>query len=1003
MIEHETNSDSRSMKQNSPSKDGKHTLTKGDRLTIAEKLAREYVKRPLACYFFWWIFLFLVTAFVMNKGWFKVGDIAGNDWIISSSNESIQFDALSNAVERYGAVEKEDDSKTAFRESRANFQTLQIIMDWGESDKDGPILTPKSIQGLCQVENVMINTKDFRKFCQTKKPEGNDSECIQQIGTDLIASFYSAEERKKCEMIPQADFDSKKKALLDNSLVSAFFKNPEFKETGKLRSVRSQISLGGPLGPDSVKDKSYSKVAGIDTSEQGEEYKPFFDELHDNLLEFGKLEGSLFSTAYSNKRIDLGDDLSIRFHSYYARTEQFDTLVSTDQLLASAAAALVGVLIYLHIRNLWVTINSVISIMLSLPLGLFIYSGVLGILYFNSIHIVALFLILGIGADDCFVFMDSFKASADSWVYMRGHSSPEEALEANTYGTGDKQKEVLIARLAYCWRRTATAVFSTSFTTFIAFMATGISPVAPISSFGIFAALVVMSMYIITLTLFPGFLVVSETYFSGRPFCCACVRAKKDIENDAATVAPTESVEEKIINKLYVPFLLKVYNKIHANAWASFLFLFSFSILMVSFAMQLTTPAQADEPFASSHMFTGFLAEYNDFSGGSTGFVQPDIVFGIDGVDRSKFEKYLPDDNRGNATFNKDFKLAPRVNQEFLVNMCKSLEGLFCAPKGETTALDGCTDLEGKLVVDVQCTITDFHSWHDATYASSALELGDKDEKLFLKRLQEYTTTVKDPSKTRMIGFDDAGNLKYFRMQYKTSLKVFRPEQIKGPILQLMDDWYDEQKKLLPKDGSMDSFYQVALDMVWIVTERGIVTGMFQGLMISLPGAFVVMLITTFNFLLSFFALASVSSIVACVLGFAQVLGWSLGIGEAIAAVMVVGLSVDYVLHLGQIISHAVKEGHLTGEARFAFAARLMGPTVLAAAATTGLSIAMLFFCQLDFFSKMGTLIVITVISALFFSLFFFMPLALLFLRPVKNKSIDTQTDVASEVSASID
>ena len=78
--------------------------------------------------------------------------------------------------------------------------------------------------------------------------------------------------------------------------------------------------------------------------------------------------------------------------------------------------------------------------------------------------------------------------------------------------------------------------------------------------------------------------------------------------------------------------------------------------------------------------------------------------------------------------------------------------------------------------------------------------------------------------------------------------------------------------------------------------------------------------------------------IVASVLGLCKwAMGWGLGIGESIAAVIVIGFSVDYVVHLSHVY---VDAGHrnppLNSRAeRVTFALTSMGATVFSGAVTT--------------------------------------------------------------------
>ena len=120
---------------------------------------------------------------------------------------------------------------------------------------------------------------------------------------------------------------------------------------------------------------------------------------------------------------------------------------------------------------------------------MFVYKVVLRIEYFDFIHILAVFLILGIGADDVFVVFDA-------WTQSKIHHKTE------------------IERLKFTVNRSAQSVFNTSFTTASAFIVTGVTPLVPISSFGIFAALVIIVCFIFTLTLFPTTILLWDRCFN---------------------------------------------------------------------------------------------------------------------------------------------------------------------------------------------------------------------------------------------------------------------------------------------------------------------------------------------------------------------------------------------------------------------------------------------------------------------------------------------------------
>merc|ERR1719198_1196825 len=119
----------------------------------------------------------------------------------------------------------------------------------------------------------------------------------------------------------------------------------------------------------------------------------------------------------------------------------------------------------------------------------------------------------------------------------------------------------------------------------------------------------------------------------------------------------------------------------------------------------------------------------------------------------------------------------------------------------------------------------------------------------------------------------------------------------------------------------------------------------------------------------------SIGGIIVTLLGIAKlVLDWPLGIVESVAAVIVVGFSVDYTIHLGHIYNHGAHEGLNTREERFKYAIKKMGGTVMGGAITTAGSGLFMFFATMLFFYKMAFMISLTILLSVWWSLFFFMP-----------------------------
>merc|ERR1719195_169243 len=99
------------------------------------------------------------------------------------------------------------------------------------------------------------------------------------------------------------------------------------------------------------------------------------------------------------------------------------------------------------------------------------------------------------------------------------------------------------------------------------------------------------------------------------------------------------------------------------------------------------------------------------------------------------------------------------------------------------------------------------------------------------------------------------------------------------------------------------------------------------------------------------------------------VAGWKFGLVESISVLMVIGFSVDYVVHLAN--SYLESQGESRME-RLSFALLTMGVSVVSGAITTMLSGLMLVFPSYVFFYKMGWIIVTTVLLAVMWAMMFF-------------------------------
>ena len=163
---------------------------------------------------------------------------------------------------------------------------------------------------------------------------------------------------------------------------------------------------------------------------------------------------------------------------------------------------------------------------------------------------------------------------------------------------------------------------------------------------------------------------------------------------------------------------------------------------------------------------------------------------------------------------------------------------------------------------------------------------------------------------------------------------------------------------------------------VRMATEEAAVSGTVRAIAISTAFAVGSVIIFTGNAVVALLALVCLVTIIASVLAIFTMAGWTLGIVEAVSITILVGLSVDFILHLAEAFtkSHFHKRGDRGEDA----VARLGAP-VSAAGITTFIAVIPMLGCTVQIMYKFGVIIPVCIVLSLFYSLHMFVPLLMQF------------------------
>ena len=175
----------------------------------------------------------------------------------------------------------------------------------------------------------------------------------------------------------------------------------------------------------------------------------------------------------------LDHKMSLIFYSVKMYLHDVEQEAFSNMKLAIGSFSFIFIFMWLQTSSLWISFFGILSIVTSFLFTNLIYRFVLQYEYFGFFHIISIFIILGIGADDVFIFYDTWRLSIHTCYPSKAH------------------------RLSACYKKAAKTTFVTSVTTMAAFLVNAPSPLLPVSSFGIFSGILIGVNYLFDLLCSP--------------------------------------------------------------------------------------------------------------------------------------------------------------------------------------------------------------------------------------------------------------------------------------------------------------------------------------------------------------------------------------------------------------------------------------------------------------------------------------------------------------------
>ncbi|MGH0130051.1 UNVERIFIED_CONTAM: hypothetical protein FKN15_040788 [Acipenser sinensis] len=275
-------------------------------------------------------------------------------------------------------------------QSHAHWRMELIFMAQGDGDPN--IFTAERLRTIHSVERSVMKHPHFREFCWKPHevlrylPLGSFAYCSPP--SSLLSYLFPTERGGKIY------YDGMGQELADiQGTLQLAITHPEFYwyvdealTAGNMRSslLRSEILFGAPL------------PSFLSLTDRGEEQRRLFQS---------------FVISYADM---LAQQSTSKVKVLYGGTELFDYEVRrtfhNDMLLAFISGACIVLLVYILTSfSVFLSFFGIASIGLSCLVALFLYHVVFGVRYLGILNGVSAFVIIGIGVDDVFVFINTFR------------------------------------------------------------------------------------------------------------------------------------------------------------------------------------------------------------------------------------------------------------------------------------------------------------------------------------------------------------------------------------------------------------------------------------------------------------------------------------------------------------------------------------------------------------------------------------------------------------------
>lgn len=628
----------------------------------------------------------------------------------------------------------------------------------------------------------------------------------------------------------------------------------------------------------------------------------------------------------------------------------FQDYLLTDTMYPAIAIVIVLVIMCVYTKSIFITIMTMFAILSSLIISYVLYRVVFNFEFFPFMNLTALIILVGIGADDAFVL-------CDVWNYTKI----------------DKPNSELSETVSVALQHAALSMFVTSFTTAAAFYANYVSNITAIRCFGVYAGTAILVNYVLMVTWLPAVVVLHERYLLNIFMCFRSPHHTtsfwKSLYQNANKCLFAVSECSRIFFEKVLPWVVI---KLRYLWLVCFLAITAVGAYIVCVSPKIKLPSlelSEFQVFRSTHPFERYDAEYKKLfmfervHHGEDLHMPITIIWGVIPIDSGD---PMNPKNKGKLTLDTTFNIASPSSQVWILNFCQKLRNQSFVFQSNEQDFTSCFMETFKQWMENQdcdeARVYPCCSQSTFPYKQDVFELCIKRAIMELDRSTAYHLDSKTPGPR----FDINDTIRAIVLEFHSTHRFTLAYEKMHLFYHEVDSWIQEELKNAP-DGLSYGWFVSNLEFYDL--QDSLSDGTLIAMALSVVVAFSVMLLTTWNIIISLYAIISIAGTIFVTVGSLVLLGWELNILESVTISVAVGLSVDFAVHYGVAYRLAPEPDR---EGKVVFSLSRMGSAIAMAALTTFVAGAMMMPSTVLAYTQLGTFLMLIMCISWAFSTFFF-------------------------------